>query len=171
MHRAHAVTALALCLLLACSSGGTTPQPQPGVEDSAGPVVTEGVPGAGDGGGTEDAPDAAVGRPEAELEGDCTKEPRDPDGDGVLSVESNLTVRNTGNIGAKVRVASTWRLSSGELLTKAKRVRLEVDQSRKVEFRIDLAATEAQLIQEAAAENRDCYSRVRVVGAFGIPGA
>ena len=157
----HRVAALAVALILtsACTTGGDPATPEPGSPRSEATAVA-----------TDSASPAEPGitaNPRIDVTGSCTREPQQ-DASGTY-VAAKLKLRNTGNIGAQVRLAAVWPVDRTQRLARTRSLKLRPDRSREVTVRLALTPEDATGIANALEQGRRCRFSGRVVGAFGRP--
>lgn len=75
------------------------------------------------------------------------------------------TLRNTGNIGIRVRVTYKWKLLGRDPLTVRKHYRLRRGQSRDVNLTVPVTENDIDSHQSAAG---DCSTKVTIVATFGV---
>lgn len=103
--------------------------------------------------------------PEAKLSSTCDYVLGDANDDRLVADGS---LRNTGNIGVKVRVTGYWRQAGQGPIKKAKTYRLAAGQTASVELGVNVGYNEISLLQ-AVARDRQCYVKLSIVGTFGDP--
>lgn len=167
MRLTRALVALLLLLALACTpeAGEPSPQPQAGGGDAGAATDDEGQTAG------EQTPsgegNVVTAKPKAKVTGSCSEEPETEDGEPVLAAD--LEVRNTGNLGVRVRVAARWPLPQRSGVSLWHRVHLEPGDSTEVSLRLPVTEETAGGVRRMAAQDRTCSTFHRVIGAFGAP--
>lgn len=153
----HRVAALIVALILvpACTSNDA---PTPDTTAGATSAATDSASPAGPG---------ITANPQIDVTGSCTRQPQQ-DASGTF-VTAELKVRNTGNIGAQVRVAAVWPVDRGQRLARTRSFKLRPDKARDLNVRVALTPEDAAGITNALEQGRRCRFSGRVVGAFGRP--
>lgn len=147
-----------LLLVLACSPGGNpTPAPQQPPD-----------PGGTAAAGTAAPDDAVVAQPAAQVDVDCSPQPRQ--GEDGPELVAHAEVVNTGDLGVKVRLVARWPQPQGKGLIRTRRVNVAEGERRQVTLRIAVGEPEAEAVRERAKQGRTCSATHRVIGAFGAPG-
>ena len=170
----RAIAALLLVLAVGCAVGGDgVPAPPP----QAAAPSEDGGAGQPDGAASDEAEDNGEGdsgtvtaSPEAEVTATCKAEPQDdPDEKSLQRLVADLEVKNTGNIGVKLRLAAKWPQPEGRGILRWKRVNVRAGETRELTLRIVVGAVEADAIRKAVEDGRECAVSHRVIGAYGAP--
>lgn len=157
---------------------------------AAGVMLVVGLSGCAAGGSAEEASSQPAPKPSADFFSDVDtddvpeEEPApvpDPDGNYTSNCDYLLgsglndywfiggaRVKNVGNVGIVAEVKAKWLQLGGSDVKETKKLRLDVGESRRVNFNI--AATGDQIDRHQAIESgRTCNVKVSLVDTFGEP--
>jgi hypothetical protein len=167
----RALVLLPLILALACfpGGGGDNAQPQPAAGGSDGAAAgddDQGDDDQGDDGAGEDS-DTVTAEPSVEIEGDCEEQPQGKAGKQTLNAQ--LDVVNTGNVGVIVRVGTRWPLKGRAAVVSWHRLQVEQGETKPLTVRTAVPDELADSVRAAVDNGRTCKFRSRVKGAFGMP--
>lgn len=119
---------------------------------------------------TEPAPVREDPNPDGTFKSNCDLDlPSDLSGDYGLFATTKL--KNTGNVGIKVRVAAVFDQATSDDLKVHRTVRIRVHHSRTVKIRIPITQDQADQFQSSPDyfDNKACRVHTTIVDSFGKP--